>query len=48
MSEEKGRVIDMGDPLNKRSDFVFAVANARLKGEINDTEWQILIDEVCK
>ena len=43
---EQGKVIDMGDPLAKKSDFVFAVANARCRGELTDTEWQILIDEV--
>ena len=39
-------VIDFGDPLMKRSEVVFAVANARCAGELTDTEWQILIDEV--
>lgn len=41
-------VIDFHVPLNLRAEFVLAVANARLRGELTDIEWQILIDEVCK
>lgn len=31
-------IIDVGDPLEKRAQFVFAVANARLNGELSEIE----------
>ncbi len=40
--------IDLNDPIDKKAEFVTAVANARLRGELSDIEWQIIIDEVCK
>ncbi len=42
------KIIDMNDPINLRAKFVEVVANARLRGDLSDTEWQIIIDEVCK